>query len=74
MNFVNNLHPNLEFTHEIEPKQLTFLDTEKYLPSDLRCVYASKGVRKVTITDIFVNLYAICPWILKYCLINCFLN
>ena len=42
LNFINNLHPNKKFTHEIGPKQLAFLDTEIYLPSDIECIYTCK--------------------------------
>ena len=38
-NFIKNLHPNLIFTDEIVPKQLAFLDTEIYFPSDIAYVY-----------------------------------
>ena len=74
LNFINNLHPNLKFTHEIEPKQLAFLDTEIHLPSDIECVYASEVFRKINNSSVLLNYYAICPRIWKIGLINCFLN
>ena len=73
-NFINNLHPNIKFTHEIGPKQLALLHTEIYLPSDIECVYTTKVFRKITNTNVFLNYYAICLLIWKIGLINCYLN
>ena len=73
-NFITNLHQNLKFSHEIGPKQLAFKDTEIYLPSDIECVYSSKVFRTVTNINVFLNYHAICPYVGKICLINCFLN
>ena len=71
---IKNLHPNLKLTHEIRPRQLSFLDTEIYLPSDIECKYTSKVFRKITNTNVFPNYQEICPWTWKIGLINCFLN
>ena len=73
-NFINNLHQNLKFTHEIGPMQLAFLDTEMHFPADIECVYTSKVFRKICNTNVLLNYYAICPWILKIGLIICFLD
>ena len=70
----NFIYLNQQFTHEIGPKQLAFLDTEIYLPSDIECVITSIVFRKMTNTNVFLNYYAICPWTWKIGLINCFLN
>ena len=53
-NFIKNLRPNLKFTHEIRPKQLTFLDREIYFPSHFECVDTSKIFRKRTNTYVFL--------------------
>ena len=45
---VDKFHQNKKLTHEIQPRQLAFIDTEIH--------------------------NAICPWILKICLIDCFLK
>ena len=73
-NFIISLHPNLAFTHEIGHRPLTFLDTQTHLLSDLECVCIPKVFMKITNTNVFFSYYAICPWILKICFINCFLN
>ena len=44
------------------------------MSTDFECVCSSKVFRKITNTNVLLNYYAICPWILKIGLFNCFLN
>ena len=75
MSYNFECHQQFTFTHEVGPhRQLAFLDTEIYLPSNNECVCTSKVFRKMTNIYVFLNYNAICPCILKICLINSLLN
>ena len=67
--FLNNLHPNLKFTYEIGPHKLPFLHTYNNDFSLITNVY-----RQPADTKTILNFHAVCPWIWKSGLIQCFIN
>ena len=71
---LNNLHPQLKFTSEIGPSQLSFLDTYISLPTSEDDSFTSKVFRKATYTGLLLNFSAICPQKWKFGLINCLLH
>ena len=74
LSFLNNIHPNLKFTCEVEPQKLAFLDTQILLSSNNYLSLITSVYRKPTDTQTIINFLAVCPWILKSGLIKCFLN
>ena len=73
LNFLNNLHPNLQFTTELGPKTLAFLDTKIDLETpDVN--FSSTVFRKKTNTNVLLNWDAFCPTNWKLGLIHCMLN
>ena len=74
LQFLNNLHPNLRFTHELGPDRLPFLDTEISLPTTENSTLSSKVYRKSTNTNVILNYSALCPQNWKSGLVTCFLN
>ena len=71
---LNDFHPNLKFTSEIGPSQLSFLDTCISLPTSDEESFTSKVFRKSTYTGLMLNFSAMCPQKLKIGLIQCFLH
>ena len=71
---LNNFHPNLKFTSEIGPSQLSFLDTYISLPTSDEESFTSKVFRKSTYTGLMLNFSAMCPQKWKFGLIQCFLH
>ena len=71
---LNDFHPNLKFTSEIGPLQLSFLDTCISLPTSDEESFTSKVFRKSTYTGLMLNVSAMCPQKWKFGLIQCFLH
>ena len=74
LGFLNNLQPNLNFTYEIGPHKLVFLDIKMSLSSNDDFSLITNVYRKPTDTKTILNFHAVCSWILKNGLIECFLN
>ena len=71
---LNDFHPNLKFTSEIGPSQLSFLDTCISLPTSDEESFSSKVFRKSTYTGLMLNFSAMCPQKWKFGLLQCFLH
>ena len=72
---LNNLHKNLQFTAELGPSSLAFLDTTIQLPTNEDDNnFTSSVYRKKTFTGLMLNFHAICPINWKLGLINCLLH
>jgi hypothetical protein len=69
--FLNSLHPNLQFTYEIGPDSIAFLDTKISIEND---GFSSTIFRKATNTNVLLNFSALCPFQWKLGLISCLLN
>ena len=75
LDFLNNLHDNLKFTHEIGGDRIPSLDTEIMIPSSNNTnVCDSIVYRKPTNTDVLLNFSVLCLMKWKIGLILCFLN
>ena len=73
LDYLNHLHPNLKFTHELGPRKLAFLDTE--IDLDLNSGnFGSQVYRKPTNTNVILNWTAYCPENWKLGLITCLIN
>ena len=73
LEYLNHLHPNLKFTHELGPRKLAFLDTE--IDLDLNSSnFGSQVYRKPTNTKVILNWTAYCPKNWKLGLISCLIN
>ena len=71
---LNNMHPSLQFTPEIGPSQLAFLDTKISLPTSDNENFSSSIYRKPTFTGLMLNYTAMCPRKWKIGLIKCLLH
>ena len=71
---LNDINPNLKFTSEIGPSQLSFLDTCISVPTSDEESFTSKVFRKSTYTGLMLNVSAMCPQKWKFGLIQCFLH
>ena len=74
LGFLNNLHPNMKFSCEVGPHNLTFLDTQISLSSNNDLCIITNVHRKPTDTKTILNFHAVRPWIWKSGLIRCFFN
>ena len=73
LEYLNHLHPNLKFTHELGPRKLAFLDTE--IDLDLNSSnFGPQVYRKPTNTKVILNWTAYCPKNWKLGLISCLIN
>ena len=71
---LNNMHPNLQFTSEIGPSVLPFLDTCVSLPSTEEDTYTTRVFRKPTYTGLMLNFSSLCPKKWKFGLVQCLLH
>lgn len=70
---LNKMHGNLEFTHEIGPNSIAFLDTEISLPGE-QGPANSTVYRKPTNTGVLLNFSALCPSKWKIGMMTCFIS
>ena len=74
LNKLNNMHANLQFTAEIGPSVLPFLDTCVSLPSTEEDTYTTRVFRKSTYTGLMLNFASLCPNKWKFGLVQCLLH
>ena len=71
---LNNLHPNIEFTCEVGPQKLAFLDCMITLPEGDNLPVSTEVYRKSTNTNVLLNYNALCPIKWKLGLMTCLIN
>ena len=74
LSFFNNLNPYLKSTYKIGTHKLAFLNTMITLSSNNDLSSITNVCRKPTDTKTILNFHAVCQWIYKSSLINCFIN
>ena len=77
MNFFNELngmHPSLQFTYELGPAVLPYLDTCIDITKEIGGKFKSYVFRKASNTGLLLNFNALCPFKWKIGLIHCMIN
>ena len=74
LNRLNSLHPNIRFTSELGPSEISFLDTFISLPSADDETFTCRVFRKSTYTGLILHFSALCPSKWKFGLIQCLLH
>ena len=71
---LNKMHPSLQFTFELGPATLPFLDTCIDITQDMGGSFKSYVYRKASNTGLLLNFNALCPFKWKIGLVHCMLN